>query len=89
MMILVSIIFLKPHNRRAGNDASTPVLWIRIRKNPKLFAGSGSVTRGMDPDPDSDPKLDLNLTKNHQKISKLIIMTLKYINLTFSLKNLL
>jgi hypothetical protein len=23
-----------------------PVLWIRIRKDPKLFAGSGSVTRG-------------------------------------------
>jgi hypothetical protein len=22
------------------------VLWIRIRKDPKLFAGSGSVTRG-------------------------------------------
>jgi hypothetical protein len=26
-------------------------------------------------DPDLDPKLDLNLTKNHQKISNLIIMT--------------
>jgi hypothetical protein len=44
----------------------------------------------MDPDPDSDPKLDLNLTKTHQKkISNLIIMTFKNINLTLSLKNML
>jgi hypothetical protein len=27
-------------------DESLSVLWIRIRKDPKLFAGSGSVTRG-------------------------------------------
>jgi hypothetical protein len=30
----------------------------------------------MDPDPASDPELDLKLIKNHQKISDLIIMTL-------------
>jgi hypothetical protein len=54
------------------------VLWILILKDPKRFQ-------------DPDPKLDMNLTKNHKKISNLIIMTLKiqYIGLTFSLKNLL
>jgi hypothetical protein len=31
----------------------------------------------MDPDPGSDPKLDLYLTKIIQKISNLLIMTLK------------
>jgi hypothetical protein len=48
------------------------VLWIRIRNylqdpDPQLEV--------VDPDP--DPKLDLNLTKNHQKISNLLIKTLK------------
>jgi hypothetical protein len=35
---------------QVSTDSSTDfleaVLWIRIRKDPKLFAGSGSVTRG-------------------------------------------
>jgi hypothetical protein len=38
----------------------------------------------MDPEPDSDLKLDLDLTKNHPKNKQFYIMTLKYINLTFS-----
>jgi hypothetical protein len=37
---------------------------------PKLFAGFGSLSRGVDSDPDLT--LDLNLIKNHQKISNLI-----------------
>jgi hypothetical protein len=45
-----------------------PVLWIRNRKDPTLFAGSGT---------------GLNLINNRQKISNLIIMTLINIHLHF------
>jgi hypothetical protein len=41
------------------------VLWIRIRKDPKL--DPDPELEVMDPVPDPDPKLDLNLTKNHEK----------------------
>jgi hypothetical protein len=50
------------------------VLWIRIRKDPKLYAGSGSETG------------DAPYQKS-SKISNLIIMPLKNVNLTFSLKS--
>jgi hypothetical protein len=40
----------------------------------------------MDSDPDPDPKQEMHLIKNHQKINNLKIMTLKNVNLTFSLK---
>jgi KRAB domain-containing zinc finger protein len=56
------------------------VLWIRIRKDPKLFADSGSATRGYGSGSLTkvlypNPKLDLQLIKNHQTICNLIIMT--------------
>jgi hypothetical protein len=46
-----------------------PVLWIRIRMDPKLFVGSGSIPKVSDPDPDPDQdlKLDVNINKNHKK----------------------
>jgi hypothetical protein len=54
------------------------VLWIRIRKDPKLFAGSGtgSTTRGYGSGSDPGPGLG-TLPKFIKKISLLIIMTLK------------
>jgi hypothetical protein len=46
---------------------SSPVLWIRIRMDPKLFVGSGSLIEVSDPGP--SPKLDVNMYKNHQEIN--------------------
>jgi hypothetical protein len=63
--------------------SGSPVLWIRIRKDPKLFAGSGSVTRGYGSE--SETGHESYRYKNLQKISNLIIMTLKihYSNIFF------
>jgi hypothetical protein len=50
------------------------VLWIRIRKDPKLFAGSGSVTRGYGSGFESE---NLNLTKNHPKNEQFVNYDIK------------
>jgi hypothetical protein len=47
-----------------AKPVSLLVLWIRIRKDQKLFAGQASV---------SVPELDLNINKKHQKTSDLIV----------------
>jgi hypothetical protein len=69
------------------------VLWIRIHKDPKLLAGSGygSVTLGygFGSGSETGDAPCQNSSKNHKKISNLIIMTLKNVNLTFSLKSML
>jgi hypothetical protein len=63
-----------PKNQLTNNQSIVrlSVLWILIRIRNFL----------QDPDPylevvDPDSKLDLNLSKNHPKISNLLIMTLK------------
>jgi hypothetical protein len=57
--------------------------WIR-----NILQDLNPILEFMDPAP--DPQLDLNIIKNHPKInSYLVIMTLKYILLTFALKKYL
>jgi hypothetical protein len=62
-------------------------LWIRIRKDPKLFAGSGNGGYGFGSGSETGNATYQKSYKNHQKTSNLIIMTLKKIDLTFSLKS--
>jgi hypothetical protein len=58
---------------KTSTKASTAVLCIRIRKNPKFFAGSGSGTQGYG----FRSGTVLEVYQNHQNMSYLIIMTLK------------
>jgi hypothetical protein len=50
-------------------------LWIRIRKDPKLFEGLDPELEVMDPEPAQE--LDLNFIESKQKISNFIILTKK------------
>jgi hypothetical protein len=54
--------------KRKFQKKFSAVLWIGIRKDPKLFAGFESV---MDVDPDT--KLDLNLSKITQKLATTLV----------------
>jgi hypothetical protein len=64
--------------------------WIRIRKDPKLFAesrsGTGSGTRGYGSGFGTGHE---PYQKSSKKISNLIIMALRKINITFLLKRML
>ena len=48
----------------------SPVLRIRIWKDPHHFAGSGSAPKPMDPDPDPDADPDADPTLFHTKLRK-------------------
>ncbi len=61
--------------------ASQSVLWIRIRTDPKLLAGSGSGKTNPDPDISES---EINLKQNYSK--KLIKIKL-FLNKMFNLKN--
>jgi hypothetical protein len=77
-MVIVGVKFV-------SSDFFTSVWWIRIqirmRKNPKIFAGFGSVTWGYGSGSGSGSETGdapyQKSSENHQKISNLIIVTLK------------
>jgi hypothetical protein len=61
--------------------------WIRIRKDPKLFAGSGSVTWGYGFVSETGDAPYQKSSKNQQK-KQFDNYDIKNVNLTFSLKSM-
>jgi hypothetical protein len=54
------------------------VLWIRIHKDPNLFAGRDPYIEVSDPDPGQDLKLDVNINKNHKMVTFVTLTLIRY-----------